>query len=452
MRLLPLLIVILSTPVGAQTLDSFYEAVSQGKALEVRQFLRKNRLDLNATAAGGSCEGMTPLQCAGSTDVMKILIENGADIHLVSGGSTALDSAAAGKDNGEAARFLLQRGARPSGRTLYNALWYENTDLAVDLIGMGVDVNFRESESGYTPLIIACEHGYPLSLIKKLVEAGARADAASSAGFAVLHFFPAKRSAEHQNFDLDLTIPPGETLEKVAYLLSHGAKIEAKTNEGFTPLHFAAENSEDAAMLLIERGANIRAVSNTGETALHMAASSGSLRLAKHLLDQGLSIHAKNGRGESAIFFAAKNGNYQVIQLLVDRGAICTDFNSERSMPLHFLSALPTAEKDYEYIENHPEDFYAGLALLLKKSGPAAIHAPNAHGETPWFYLKGWMYPLPDKIRLFLNNGANRNARDPGTGLTLLQMLEKEVQENEDTLGSESRSMFEESIRLLQGR
>lgn len=445
---LPFLFLALPGYVFSSPLDDFYDSIEAGDVAKVRAFLQKNRPDLNAPAASGSCEGRTALQCASSIDVMKLLIQKGADIHARVNGSTPLESAAGNKDQGETGFFLLNKGAVPTGKALYAALWYENTELAEKLIERKADVNYRDPENGYTPLIIACEHGYSLDLIKKLMQAGARTDAVTTEGFTVLHFYPARLGAEHQSTDSPRVISDQETLQKTELLLSSGAKLEARTSEGFTPLLLAAGSNAGAAKLLISKGANIRAVSNTGETVLHMAAASGYDELTGILLDAGLNLHQKDFAGVSAIHHAAGSGNYQTIKLLVDRGANCKDFAFDRTTPLHRIALFPTAEDDYTYMENHSSDFYAGLALILEKSGPGLIHAVNTQGESPWFNLKGWMYPFPEKINLFLKHGANKAARN-AEGQTLLEELEGGLQDA-DHLVPQAKRNYVQSIQILK--
>lgn len=452
MRIVLLLCFLLTGPVQARepmTLDDFYTHLSYGNVKQVREYMQAHRVDVNALAGPGECEGLPLLQCAGSAGVMEILLQNGARIDQVTNGQTALDHAASEKDGGEAARFLLKKGAKPSGRTLHAAIWYENTELAYELIDMGVDVNYRDADQGYTPLLIACENGRPLSLIKKLIERGAKLDVVTNEGFAALHFFPSKRSTDHQGGAGDTTIGEEERLEKTTYLLSKGAKLDVKTKEGFTPLHIAVQSGDEIAMLLIEKGANIQAVSNTGATMLQLAAGAGSARLVKYFLDHGANVQAKNGEGYTAIFYGAQSGSGEVVKLLLDKGAVCTDYGKDRKTPLFLIAMFPTAEAHYETLEENPQDFYTALTLVLQKSGPALIHSPDIYGETPWFLLKGWMYPLPEKIRLFLKNGANKNARNP-SGQTLLDVLQNELRDEESSLADGARENIEESIRVLK--
>ncbi len=386
---------------------------------------------------------------------MQLFIDNGADINRKIEGRTALEAAAGKKDGGLSAFFLLDKGARPTGRALYEALWYENVLLGEKLIELGADINYYDKDNlGYSPLIIASQNGYSLSLIKKLVNAGANVNFASKEEkFTALHFFPKKRSIGHQGFvgDLnDLKISTKETLKKIEFLISKGAKIGKKTKYGFTPFLTASAENEEAAFLLIKKGAKIKTKSKNRETPLQMASSAGFEKLVKYLLKKGAKIHAKNRNGRTAIFFAAQTGNYNIIKMLIEKGAKCKAFDRKKNSPLHLISIWPTAEKHYEYLQNNEKEFYMGLELILKKSGQRIFHKRNVYGETPWFNLRGWMYPLPEKIRIFLKYGAKKNIRDRKTRKTLRQMLLKSFNSNKSNMADFARQCYEQSIKILR--
>ncbi len=444
-------------PLYALSENEFSDALSYNDFDKVKQHLitRKNMIDLNRALKSGSCEGVAPLHCTDSTEIMQLLIDNGADINRTIGGRTALEAAAGNKDSGTSAMYLLEKGARPTGRALYEALWYENIELAERLIDSGADPNYYDKDgSGYSSLIIAAQNGYSLKLIKKLVNAGADVKFASKdEKFTALHFFPDKRSTQHQGFvgDLDdLNISTEETLEKIEFLISKGAEITPATKYGFTPLLMAAARNEEAALLLVSKGADINAISKTRETALQMAASAGFEKLVKYLVEHNANIHAKNREGWTAIFFAAQNGNYRVIKMLLDKGAKCSVYDRKKNSPLHLISIFPTAEKHYEYLRGHEKEFYMALELILKKSGTGMIHRRNLYGESPWFNLAGWMYPLPEKISIFLKYGAKKETRDLKTKKTLRQTLQKSYNSKKDILADFSRNSYIKSIEILK--
>jgi ankyrin repeat protein len=456
------------TSVNADTLlteKEFYELLSgynsDEKITQIRQFLQSKKVNINKMINDISCEGLTALQCTSSIEIMKLLIENGADIDLKAGGFTPLEKAAMNKDGGISASFLLNKGAKPTPFTLYNALWYENFQFAEELLDLGVNPNYIDKDKkglGYTNLVIASQNGYSIRLIKKLVEKGANPkDLTITEKLSPLHFFPKVRSTHHQGSSGNsegLEITSADQIEKVRFLVDKGADIDAKSKYGFTPFLIAAEQNEEVALYIMEKfPKTIKAVSTEGLNALHLAASGSSFRLVKKLVETGIDVNSKTKNNETPIFFAATTGNAEVIKYLISKGADCTFISKDNDTALTKIAKFPSAESHYQYLNNHEHDFYEALELLLQKSKKELIHKANKYGDTPWFLLKGWMFPLPEKIRLFLKYGAIKETKDKQKK-TLLQLLQENYNENYNenyTIYAEKAKTYtEESIEVLK--
>jgi hypothetical protein len=115
-------------------------------------------------------------------EVVRLVEKEGVDVDtkISSSGCTALHAAAT-YDLREIAGFLLSKGASieqraNNGRTpLVEALVWQSWRVAVMLIGAGADVNV-EAPCG-APLFVAVLHDCPASLVKYLLEKGAKVDA-----------------------------------------------------------------------------------------------------------------------------------------------------------------------------------------------------------------------------------------------------------------------------------
>ncbi|KAI9893551.1 MAG: hypothetical protein M1814_006347 [Vezdaea aestivalis] len=154
-------------------------------------------------------------------EIVKLLLENGADIHAKGNyGETALHEAAS-RGHEAIIKLLLENGA---------------------------DIHAK-SDYGETALHKATSRGHE-AIIKLLLENGADIHAKSDYGETALH---KATSRGHEAI--------------IKLLLENGADIHAKDDIGETALHWAASGGHEAIIkLLLENGADIYAKGNYGET------------------------------------------------------------------------------------------------------------------------------------------------------------------------------------------
>ena len=151
---------------------------------------------------------------------MKMLLDAGADVNVVTKGRWMLEDAAAVFRNKEMADLIALARAeadpkRHGGSALYWAVWGCDEKQTRALLDLGVDLNARD-KLGRTPLIVAGWRG----------------------------------------------------LEKLAALLiEKGADPKARDTDGVTPLHWAARHGWiGVAKRLLKRGADIHARDSSGRT------------------------------------------------------------------------------------------------------------------------------------------------------------------------------------------
>jgi uncharacterized protein len=152
-----------------------YEAASIGDKDTLLHFIEQYPDRTNAY----SIDGFTPLGLAsffGHTDLVKVLIDNGADPNISSNNQlkvTPLHSACA-ISNYNIANILIKHGADVNARQLqsvtplHSAAHNGQTKLASLLIDNGADVNSK-MDNGQTPLFMAEEKGFKdtIELLKK---------------------------------------------------------------------------------------------------------------------------------------------------------------------------------------------------------------------------------------------------------------------------------------------
>ena len=231
---------------------------------------------LARSADGFGSTALMHAAASGSIDVMRMLIEAGAEVGAAnSRQATALHWA---QPDAAKVALLLSKGAAVDPKTV----------------------------EGRTPLYVAATLAAGLPSMQLLLEAGANPNADTLVGATPL--FPAVNSSA----------------ETTKFLLDKGADPNHVTKSGATPILF----TRNAAVveLLIARGADVRARSKVGETALMDVATRGDAAAAKMLIAKGADVNARDHRGYTALMFAAQYDDDAValVRLLLAHGADVT--------------------------------------------------------------------------------------------------------------------------------
>ncbi len=392
----------------------------------------------------------------GHIDVMRLLVERGADVNRRGPeGDTALH-AAASFGTIEAARWLLDHGADVDARNeagdtpLADAVLFEcDMRVAPLLIQRGADVN-AANERGETVLHKAVtrtsmigETG-PAALAKALLENGADPNARDCFGDTPLHAALGERL--------------GNGDQMAVLLLDRGADASAANQAGLTPLHCAAARGWlPVAMLLVQKGADVNARAEgsvaavgqdsswwalpwwqrepvglwppcrgerqtgrcIGETPLHIAAAQGHLEVAELLLSEGAAVDARTTDGLTPLHAAAYGGNEEVVTSLLARGADVDAEDVDGWTPLHEAAFNNHREAARILLEGGArQDVYTAAGL----GDPALVESylkadPDLLRSTDrllkWTPLH-WAANAGDErvVALLLNQGADVNARD----------------------------------------
>jgi hypothetical protein len=129
-----------------------------------------------------------------------------------------------------------------------------NTELAVQLIEEGADVNAKSHDDGETALMAASIGGH-ISCIDMLVVRGADVNATDKNGMTAL-----------------MVASQTGRIRCIEMLIARGAYVNAKDNDGWTALMYASQKGDVICVkMLIERGADVNAKDNNGDTALSHA-------------------------------------------------------------------------------------------------------------------------------------------------------------------------------------
>jgi len=241
---------------------------------------------------------------AGHVDVVRRLLELGADIEGKTPGGYSALFLAAGFNRLDVAKVLLKEGASLDTRSdngdtpLHNAAKYAHSDVIELFLRYDADLEARNL-SGRTPLLCAFD------LITKQ--------------------------------DIATTY-----IHLIELLLEKGAKPDARDNEEKTLLHLVVDlESEDMAcqvtQQLLERGVSVDVRDKTNSTALHLAAAKGKEKLAALLLEQGAYHKSKNSHNKTPLQLAAENGHTKLADALIEK---VSDIKRAVRQQLHGLTVL----------------------------------------------------------------------------------------------------------------
>ncbi|KAK5989674.1 Ankyrin-3-like protein [Cladobotryum mycophilum] len=349
-----------------------------------------------------------------ATQMIKALLERGADINLVGGWfGTALQAACATiQDVGGATQIiqlLIERGADVNiqggrfGTALQAACWVgakglwgtTRNDLgsfkAVVELLLKNDalVNSQGGKYG-TALCAAIESKHPdaVQVIKLLLDKGAaevNQQGTSNLGTA-LHF----------------ACKAGDK-EVVCLLLDHGADVNAQGGQLGTPLHatltghyWSHAHRVMMVELLLNKGAKINQMGGEYGTALQAACSNQRVNVetVRLLLDRGAHVNAKGGKYGTALAVACRKESYSagVVQLLLERGA---DANAEGG---EYGTALAAACAQ--------GDFRIETVKLLLERG-ADVNAEGGKYGTALATACANKYRQIETVKLLLGSGAN---------------------------------------------
>jgi ankyrin repeat protein len=216
----------------------------------------------------------------GSMEMVKLFIENGADINAVCEvcyQQTAIHTALE-YSYFDICNYLLEKDAdinvhNSFGRTLMHSVAHTgNVEIAKLLIDKGLDINAQDND-GATPLIYAASNG-DYKMFKLLVDRGAELSIKENDGSDVL-----MSAVEDGNLDI------------VSFLLDKCCDINLRNNDDETAIIFAAElKKPQVVKLLIAKGANLNLVNNKGESALLWAIWNSDVETAKLIIDKGADL------------------------------------------------------------------------------------------------------------------------------------------------------------------
>lgn len=294
----------------------------------------------------------------GAQQVIRTLLDSGADVNVRSKGPTALVMATHGWASEGTARLIKV------------------------FLDAGADINAPDTDTGETPLLVALKYRSPVyyspdpkqraaallwvDTIRMLLAAGADPNKNSPLAFSF-------NATWLRNF-------PSESETVFKALMAAGADVNSRDGYGYTLLSYL---SADAEFIDDSNRAN-------------------NLRLLRNLIAAGADVNVQNQNGQTPLYLAAKAGGRAVedtIRVLLAAGADANLANEDGETPLMALLV------SYSNLRA-PQENTALVRLLTEAK--SNLNAKNRNGDTA-LTLALQVNATPETVRTLLAAGADVN-------------------------------------------
>ncbi|RKU15791.1 hypothetical protein C6501_06420 [Candidatus Poribacteria bacterium] len=357
-------------------------AAGRGDLEAVRQFLEDRPEWLHTIGSHGRTM-LWEAAYRGKLEVVKFLVEQGADINLpgchLSQHDLEITPYCVARHEGrdEVADYLLQQGAIVDIHTAAYLADYETTLSILDndpnlvnsrylqsvMLPSGEPDSFEYRDTEWaTPLCYAIVGGN-IRIVKLLISRGAIIEPHSK--LLLDHAVSADRVDIVKlliNNGADPSEAPriyDDNSEMSVLLKSHGVPskdINAFDWMGWPPLPYACRGDKgehpEAVLRLLELGADINVQSSKGKTALHCAAKAGFLKVIDVLMENGATIDATDNNGETPLFEAIRSTikdrdkQRASIEALLVKGANPNHKNKRELTPLQVAQQMRRADAE----------------------------------------------------------------------------------------------------------
>ena len=389
---------------------------------DVLKCLVENGADVNTVRTRDKCTLLMRASEIGNIDVVTLLVEQGTNVYLQDkDGMTALHYAVRCRDDScnDVLSCLIKNGADVNARSnddvtpLMLATKYANMNAVTCLVEHGAGINLQDS-NGKTVLFFGVDgsdQNLMSGVFKYLVETGADVNARTKDRCTHL-----MRASELGN------------IGAVTFLVEHGANVNLEGKYRETALHYAVRcrrgSCSDVLSCLIKHGADVNVRSGWDVTPLMLASECANIKAVTFLVEHGADINLQDSEGKTAFFFGVNGYQYlfgvdgcdayllKVFKYLMENGAdvntACTD---DKCTPLMRASEL-------EYID--------GVTFFAEHG--AKVNLQDKDGLTALHYAVRWRFDQSynDVLSCLIKHGADVNARSNDDVTPLMLAAENE--------------------------
>lgn len=318
-----------------------------------------------------------------------------------------------------------------------------NEEGVQQILAAGAYINIKAN--GETALFKAVRKGH-VSVVRILLEKGARAECPSKNGTSPLNFAVETRSGDDDMLKLLLRYGANANESpfrgyytplfravascdsvKVKLLLDNGADAGVRDpHSGANPLHTAAQVNapSEITRMLIKAGSGIDDYNRAGKTPLQVAVLYSSLRAVEPLLDQGADANLSSRYwgstledGKTALFYATDpqhikpRNNMAILRLLLRHGADVNKTDEESLTALHGAAKNGSISQVQLFLKH-------GAQVTPQLTSSMLYSAAEGHQKK----MVAWL----------LSRGANVNHRGQGGETSIYGAIRSE-RSNEDT-------------------
>ncbi|PIE90043.1 MAG: hypothetical protein CR997_07920 [Acidobacteria bacterium] len=305
-------------------------------------------------------------------------------------------------------------------------------ELVTTLFENGVDIDAKNPNTGYTPVLLATLRGHR-ECVQKLLELGADINVQDSRGNSLLHISISRNNEEITRLLLDKKIDIGlkddrgnapihkailvgnRRISKM--LLAYPSTLNQRGNLERTPLILATVQQRAYLInLLLNKGADIDAKDEMGNTAWDYA---DHIALIQPFLAKGTDINQATSTYPSKLFFAVDQQDKDLLEFLLANGAKVNQKDPYGWTPLMLARVLGYEQFETLAKQNLPEGvqleapgenlaYFAAIGDLAKVKSLLAsgqnIDSLARSGATP--LLMAAAYEKMDVCEYLLEKGA----------------------------------------------
>ncbi len=297
--------------------------------------------------------GYAALSKTNKSDIIKILVENGADVngHTNNGITPIMHSMVSSDNHPNIENIKTLLSYKPDVNVVDNSgypvlFWAINhtndmSDIIKLLIEHGANLNRKYHDGGTTILTQAIHFGEAhINNIRTLIDGGENVNLLTDNKWSALMEAVSKKDKNiiqlllENGADINIITTHGDTglmylardendtSELIRLFIKSGADINKQNEFGHTPLFFAAEHGhKNNIQTLLELGANPKITENDGSTALMKAIFAERPTEIIRILTKYIDMNQVNRQGATALCVATANQQYETIKILVDNGA-----------------------------------------------------------------------------------------------------------------------------------